>query len=68
LGMGIKGCAVQGAGPFWGPERGYNRGNFGYLKNIPLTNHYGPKALLFGMKHYLGTRRFKFVQIKFLGS
>jgi len=21
-----------------GPERGYNRENFGYLKNIPLTN------------------------------
>jgi len=38
--MGIKVCAIQGAGPFWGPERGYNRGNFGYLKNIPLTNQW----------------------------
>jgi len=54
--MGIKVCAIQGAGPFWGPESGYNRGNFEYLKNIPLTNHYGPNALLFGMKCYLGTR------------
>jgi len=36
--MGIIVCAVQGAGPFSGPDRGYNRGNFGYLKNIPLTN------------------------------
>jgi len=27
---------IQGAGLFWGPERGYNMGNFGYLKNIPL--------------------------------
>jgi len=31
------------AGTFWGPERGYNRGNFGYLKTIP-------NALIFGMK------------------
>jgi len=38
--MGIKVCTNQGAGPFWGPERGYNRGNFGYLKNIPLTNQW----------------------------
>jgi len=22
------------------PERGYNRGNFGYLKSIPLTNQW----------------------------
>jgi len=29
-------CAIQGAGPYCGPERGYNRGNFGYMKNIPL--------------------------------
>jgi len=27
-------------GPFWGPERGYNRGNLGYLKYIPLTNQW----------------------------
>jgi len=38
--MGIKMCTNQGAGPFWGPERGYNRGNVGYLKTIPLTNHW----------------------------
>jgi len=36
--MGIKVCANQGAGPFWGSERSYNRRNFGHLKNIPLTN------------------------------
>jgi len=34
-------CAIQGTGPFWGPEkRGYNRGNFGYLINISLTNQW----------------------------
>jgi len=38
--MGIKVCAIQGAGPFWGTERGYNRGNLGYLKNIPLTKQW----------------------------
>jgi len=39
-GMGIKVCTNLGAGPFWGPERGYNQGNFWYLKNIPLTNQW----------------------------
>jgi len=43
-GMGIQVCENQGAGTFWGPERGYNRGNFGYLKTIPLTNHW-PKCI-----------------------
>jgi len=38
-------CANQEAGPFWGPERGYNRGNCGYLSQ---TN--GLNALIFGMK------------------
>jgi len=47
--MEIKVCANQEAGPFWGPERGYSRGNFGYLKNVPLTNN-GPNILIFGMK------------------
>jgi len=28
---GLK-CANQGAGPFWDPEIGYNRGNYGYLE------------------------------------
>jgi len=37
-------CVIQGAGPFWGPERGYNRGDFGYLKNTPLTNQW-PKCI-----------------------
>jgi len=37
-------CTNQGSGPFWGPERGYDRGNFGCLKTIPLTNH-GPKCI-----------------------
>jgi len=36
-GMEIKVCATQEAGPLWGPERGYNRGNFGCLKNIPTN-------------------------------
>jgi len=30
--MGIKVCENQVAGPFWGPEGGYNRGNVWYLK------------------------------------
>jgi len=34
--MGIKRCVI--------PERGYNRGNCGYLKNIPLTNQ-RPKCI-----------------------
>jgi len=38
--MGIKVCSNQGDGPFWGPDRGYNWENFGYLKNIPLTNQW----------------------------
>jgi len=38
--MGMKVCAYQGAGIFCGPERGNNRGNFGYLKNIALTNQW----------------------------
>jgi len=38
--MGIKVCSNQGDGPFWGPDRSYNMGNFGYLKNIPLTNQW----------------------------
>jgi len=38
--MEIKVCTNQETGPFWGPKRGYNRGNFGYLKNIPLTNQW----------------------------
>jgi len=33
-------CENQEAAPFWGPERDYNRGNFGYLKNIRLTNQW----------------------------
>jgi len=37
--MGIKMCEIEGAGTFWGPERGYISGNFGYMKTIPLTNH-----------------------------
>jgi len=36
----MKVCANQEAGPFWGAERGYNRVNFGYLQNIPLTNQW----------------------------
>jgi len=57
----------KGIVPFGGPERRYNRGKFGYLKSIPLA-YQCTNALIFGMKRYLGTRRFKFVQIKFLGS
>jgi len=38
--MGIKVCLNQGDCPFWGPDRGYNRGNCGDLKNIALTNQW----------------------------
>jgi len=67
--MGIKVYTNQGAGPFWSPERGYSRGNFGYLKHIPLTNQW-PECIdiMFLVWSNLGTKRFKFVQIKFLGS
>jgi len=40
MGIGIKACSNQGDGPFWGPDRGYNKGKFVYLKNIPLTNQW----------------------------
>jgi len=43
------GNANQEADSFWGPERGYSRDHFGYLKNVPLTND-SPNALIFGMK------------------
>jgi len=39
-GIGIKVCSNQGDSPFGGPDRHYNMGNFGYLKNIPLTNQW----------------------------
>jgi len=60
--MGIKLYANQGTGSFWGPERGYNTGNFGYLKK------YSSHKPLVWMRRYLvwsnlGTRSFKFVQI-----
>jgi len=38
--MGINVCAIQGTGPFWGPEKGYNWANFGYMKNILLTSQW----------------------------
>jgi len=40
--MGIQVCTNQEDGPLWGLERGYNSGNFGYLRNIPVTctNHW----------------------------
>jgi len=38
--MVIKVCSNQGDCPFWGPDRGNNRGNCRYLKNIPLTNQW----------------------------
>jgi len=50
--MGIEVCENQGAHPFWGPERGYNRGNFGYLKKVFLSQTTGPNALIFGMTHH----------------
>jgi len=49
--MRIQVCKNQGSGPFWGPERGFNSGNFGYLKEIFLSQTTVPNALIFGMKH-----------------
>jgi len=51
--MEIKVCANQEAGTFWGPERGYNTGNFGYLKNIPLTNQW-PECIVIWYEATLG--------------
>jgi len=48
--MGIKVCENQGAVTFWSPERDYNRGNFGYLKTVILSQTTGLNALIFGMK------------------
>jgi len=64
--MGIKVCANQGAGPFWGPERDYNTANF------LVSEKYSSHRPLARMHWYvvwsnLGTRKFKFGQIKFLG-
>jgi len=49
--MEIKVCANQEACPFWGLEEVYNRGNFGYLKKIFLSQTNGLNALIFGMNH-----------------
>jgi len=35
---------------FWAKKEATNRGNFGYLKTIPLTNLTGPNALIFSTK------------------
>jgi len=48
-GMRIKFCENEGAGTFWGPERGYIGGNFGVSANF-LSQTTGPNALMFGMK------------------
>jgi len=50
-----------------GLERVYRRGSFGYLKKIFLSQTTGPNALIFDRSN-IGTRGFKFAQIKFLGS
>jgi len=49
--MGIQIYTNQRAGPIWGPERGYNKGNVGYLKKIFLSQTTGTNALIFSMKH-----------------
>jgi len=36
---GLKYAQIK-KGPFWGPEIGYNKGYIGFLKAIPLTNHW----------------------------
>jgi len=66
-GMGIQICSNKGAGPFWGPIGGKLRK---MLINLQKSSSHEPLA---GMHWYLawdmlGTRRFKFVQMKSLGS
>jgi len=56
--MIIQACANQGAGPFWGPERDYNREKFWYL-NIAetftnlLTNNW-PECIVIWYESSLG--------------
>jgi len=57
----------KGLIPFGAQKEGTIGEIFRYLKKF-LSQTNGPNALLIGMKCYLGTRRFKFVQIKSLGS
>jgi len=59
-------CANQGTGPFRAQKEATNMGNFGYLKYIPLTI-YWPECIAISYEAFFGTRRFNFVQIKFLG-
>jgi len=56
--MGIQICANKGPSPIWGPIMGNIRGKL--YKNLLLMNHC-PECIL-------GARRFKFAQIKTLGS
>jgi len=64
--MGIQICSNKGSGPFWGPINGEI---MKILINIQKSSH----EPLGGMDwclvwNILGARRFKFVQMKFLGS
>jgi len=66
MGQGIQLCSNKGAGPFWGPLRGKIRK---ILINLKKSS-YDPMT---GMNWYLAwiilrARRFKFVQMKSLGS
>jgi len=65
--MGFQICSDKEAGPFWGPIRGKMRT---LLTNLQKSSSY---ALLAGMHchlawNILGERRFKFFQMKYLGS
>jgi len=63
--MGIQICSNKWAGPFWGPIRG--------KINKILINLQKSSSHLAGMHRYLAwsilrTRRFKFVEMKSVGS
>jgi len=65
--MDIKVFANQEVGPFWGPERGYNRGNFGDLKNILVfVCKSRPNAIIFVILFM--KCRLKYAKVKPLGS
>jgi len=49
--MGIQLCTDQGVGPFWGPERGYNREIWSIWKKNSSGKTTDPNALIFDMKH-----------------
>jgi len=65
--MEIQFCSNKRADPFWGPIRGKIRN---ILINLQKSTPHEPLARIHGYLAWsiLGARRFKFIQIKSLGS